>query len=587
MSYLFLCSLGPVQDFIATARRSRDLWYGSWMLSELAKTAARAIANQEGQEALIFPAPENIIQLQPDSSLNVANKVVALISSSPQEIGRLVFRTVSERLEALKQDAFNNIHGLYKIDLANKQINDLVEYYWTAVHLKDETKYSKVRSRAESLLTARKNTRDFKPFPGDYLPKSSLDGSRESVIEETSYPNGPSDPERENKIKRLYQKYHARSGERLSGVDLLKRLGKLNSDLESKFSSTSHFAALPYINRIGPQKYNELLIAIADHFTTSGWDLAEKDGTILYESRIPDWVPTPQTQELLRKKLVDELNAKAGKIRPGPYYAMLAADGDNMGRIIDAQTSPSAHRALSIALSKFADQVSGIIGKHQGCAIYCGGDDILAYLPLHTALGCAAELERTFRENVNFTAEKEGTTFRPTLSAGLVLAHHLTPLSDVLDMVRMAEKNAKNKVKDKNGLAVILDKRNGPSREIHGKWQVLDARLNSMISLTRVGAFSKGTAYDLQKIQRLFGNSGIPPETVSNEAYRIITRKRESGSNEGVDIKIKEAFESWLKVDGISAGDLSMELIIASMFADAMNMANGDEIQKTNKEAAS
>jgi CRISPR-associated protein Cmr2 len=40
MSYLFLVNIGPVQDFIASARRSRDLWYGSWLLSELAKAAA-------------------------------------------------------------------------------------------------------------------------------------------------------------------------------------------------------------------------------------------------------------------------------------------------------------------------------------------------------------------------------------------------------------------------------------------------------------------------------------------------------------------------------------------------------------------
>ncbi|MGB2771816.1 MAG: type III-B CRISPR-associated protein Cas10/Cmr2, partial [Anaerolineae bacterium] len=45
MPYLFQCAIGPVQDFIATARKSRDLWYGSWMLSELAKAAAKAIAD--------------------------------------------------------------------------------------------------------------------------------------------------------------------------------------------------------------------------------------------------------------------------------------------------------------------------------------------------------------------------------------------------------------------------------------------------------------------------------------------------------------------------------------------------------------
>jgi len=35
MEHILLFSIGPIQDFIASARRSRDLWFGSWMLSEL------------------------------------------------------------------------------------------------------------------------------------------------------------------------------------------------------------------------------------------------------------------------------------------------------------------------------------------------------------------------------------------------------------------------------------------------------------------------------------------------------------------------------------------------------------------------
>ena len=41
MEYLFLASIGPVQSFIASARRTRDLWFGSMLLSELAKAAAK------------------------------------------------------------------------------------------------------------------------------------------------------------------------------------------------------------------------------------------------------------------------------------------------------------------------------------------------------------------------------------------------------------------------------------------------------------------------------------------------------------------------------------------------------------------
>lgn len=37
-------AIGPVQDFIVQARRTRDLWHGSHLISELSRTAARALA---------------------------------------------------------------------------------------------------------------------------------------------------------------------------------------------------------------------------------------------------------------------------------------------------------------------------------------------------------------------------------------------------------------------------------------------------------------------------------------------------------------------------------------------------------------
>ena len=51
--YLITLSVGPVQDFIAAARRTRDLWFGSYVLSEVSKAAALAFKNKGA--TLIFP----------------------------------------------------------------------------------------------------------------------------------------------------------------------------------------------------------------------------------------------------------------------------------------------------------------------------------------------------------------------------------------------------------------------------------------------------------------------------------------------------------------------------------------------------
>jgi len=40
MPHVLVISFGPIQDFIASARRCQDLWFGSYLLSELARATA-------------------------------------------------------------------------------------------------------------------------------------------------------------------------------------------------------------------------------------------------------------------------------------------------------------------------------------------------------------------------------------------------------------------------------------------------------------------------------------------------------------------------------------------------------------------
>jgi CRISPR-associated protein Cmr2 len=53
---LLLFSLGPVQSFIAAARKTQDLWAGSWILSWLAWCAMRPLVEKMGPDAVIFPS---------------------------------------------------------------------------------------------------------------------------------------------------------------------------------------------------------------------------------------------------------------------------------------------------------------------------------------------------------------------------------------------------------------------------------------------------------------------------------------------------------------------------------------------------
>src|SRR5437868_6062489 len=95
---LFLVTVGPVQDFINSARRSRDLWFGSWLLSELSAAAARCLKAQPGA-TLIFPHPaavpydgEPLLDTGGTEARNVANRIIAKLPGdrSSDDVGAQV-----------------------------------------------------------------------------------------------------------------------------------------------------------------------------------------------------------------------------------------------------------------------------------------------------------------------------------------------------------------------------------------------------------------------------------------------------------------------------------------------------------------
>ena len=442
MRSLFLVTLGPVQDFIASARRTRDLHFGSWFLSEISRAAADEINNRQ-HEHLIFPAPEDTEQLQPGRRFNVANRILALIEQDPAQLAKHVREAVFQRLYEIRDQAYHGIHLPDKQHAdAYAQIENLVELVWAALPLPNEQEYHTVRNQLEAIVAARKNTHTFAPVTwGKNVPKSSLDGQLESVIPETDYPPPNASPaERQKKLEELYKQYKiAGLGERLSGIDLLKRFGKTAFD--TQFPSTSHFAALPFLERMKRiDKAGRAILSAEwktyisrlDNLAATpireqlelapaypGHPILERyDGSLLFEGRLLDILLLPSTDATNNKDFREARNAqqafynaldgqcsrmRLSKMRPYTYYALIQADGDNMGILIDAlaeqEQGYEQHRKLSQALSHFAEKVRNIVvHKHAGALVYSGGDDVLAFLPLHTVLECVIALKKQFQE---------------------------------------------------------------------------------------------------------------------------------------------------------------------------------------------
>ena len=316
------------------------------------------------------------------------------------------------------------------------------------------------------------------------------------------------------------------------------------------------------------------------------------DASILFEERLADLVIAADLQEA-RGSLDEFFRATVERgrpRRPQPYYALLLADGDNMGSTIDAQQQPDDHRKLSAALDGFASSVRGIVesAKFGGALVYSGGDDVLALLPLDRVLECAEELHTTFGAAVGayHGRDADGVTRNPSLSVGIAVCHHIEPLSDSLGLVRAAEKIAK-RYPGKDALAITLSKRSGVDCTIVGSWKTgFLQRLNQLIGWHRADAISGGTAYELREMQRRIP---VPPPATDGddahaadiwydiqrlEATRIAGRKRgEHGratKAHGEFIALVETLPTTARDRAAcqwDVGALADELIVAATFA--------------------
>jgi CRISPR-associated protein Cmr2 len=494
MTYLLAVSVGPVQDFIAAARRTRDLWFGSWLLSEISKAVAASLAGRGA--TLIFPPPE--ADLQSGSEFTVVNKLLAVIDSEDMPgVAADLKRAAKDRLEAELAVAQRNLtrRGL-AIDTATakEQLRGLLEVYcaWTPY---DQDRYRKCRERVGELSAARKNLRDVGKYSGRAgVPKSSLDGARESVIRE------PRPPKLwETSIKR---------DEYLDAVGVLKRFG---GEQPPKFESTLDVAGVPYALRVKaqcPDLYAQYVELVG----------SEDNRALLYEheSRQVLGDPGEKSAELAAK--LKALRQRLPKPAP-PYYGLLLGDGDKMGEAISNIGSLPEHQRLSERLSEFATRANTIISNLGGCPVYTGGDDVMALLPLHTALECSRQVNKAFREAM--------TDYRCTFSAGLAVAHALEPLSEVREVARRAEKQAKNEG-GRDALAVIVSPRSGAKVGALGKWDEFVPLLTQILDLYQADRLSAGVAYELRALARRTGKrtNFVLDDVLPKMAAAIAEKKR-------------------------------------------------------------
>ena len=597
--YVVILSVGPVQSMIAAARKSRDLWSGSALLSELAKACALSLKNNGAE--LIFPAiaTDDFESLEKNSDFSVGNKIqVCIQADNEQQLRELINqakqatrqRFLQEATEVYEDKDFQKSE--IRTQIWQSQVNDYVEIQAAWAKINDQQPYAKSVALASKVLAARKATRDFSqisadPYATDFMiPKSSLDGARETVLKEEHQ-------------KVLNTKTRAKLGlaasEQLDCLGIVKRLGlKKQAD---RFTAFTRITAHAWIEKIKDDvdfidikdAYERLVkndLATRVRGNQGIYDVFPYDAQFLYRSRLEAELRNFQDDDSFKDSLTGLLNVlkpfwkKYGE--PSAYGVLLLADGDRMGELLDKAQDKHAHQKITIALSQFAGGVADIMRKYDGHCIYAGGDDVLGFVPLHQAYDCAKALSQSFKSQLETIAQNLKADQVPTLSVGLAITHYMTPLSVIREYANQAEKYAKGDhiaelSQRRNALGILLDVRSGNQTKLRFSWDDMTAHqaFAQWVNLYLKKEIPSRIAYDTRTIdlrtKNIAKDQEIQKEIQIAELTLMLKKARLVNGNEIKEENIKAIntrFSKLVEQKKQSAlQQLSDELIVARWFA--------------------
>ena len=377
-----------------------------------------------------------------------------------------------------------------------------------------------------------------------------------------------------------------RVGERLSAPGLIKRFafGAYFKDILGKdeFPDTREAACRWWVNQLNKtnpaawnrwdQSVRELKMRAQDTLDQT-WTVHELlDESMLAPGRLTGLDLGACSK--LRQQFGTLLSAAKKERLPAPprYYAILVADGDNMGEYLRGQRGPTLEAAyhpemvkhfrelaqrqqcvksvddalksirpggpasqfsFSRALGEFTVKAAeDLYNIYHGAVVYAGGDDVLAVLPVATALSAAAGIASLFN------AELDGAT----LSAGLAIVHVQDDLRSAIAEARSAEACAKRS--GRGGLAVRVVRRSGECTEAFSPWECVVSGVEGELDWQGLSSGLANTS-DRWVHHLLDELESLAPWAAEGEAFSSRVAHLIEHSDDGQQFKASEVQQLW------------------------------------------
>lgn len=142
------------------------------------------------------------------------------------------------------------------------------------------------------------------------------------------------------------------------------------------------------------------------------------------------------------------------KLKRKNYYAVVQADGDNMGKFLETLDNKKV-TDFSKACLDYDWEACKEIDSSDGMTIYAGGDDLLFLAPVISAKGesvfdLCAKIGEKFNKQIKAVNSFKDNPCIPTVSFGIAVQHKKYPLYEALsrgrDLLELAKKAGNRKI---------------------------------------------------------------------------------------------------------------------------------------------
>ncbi len=467
-------SIGPVQDFIGQSRRTRDLWGSSYLLSFLAAHAMSGATRAKGR--VVRPQVKGDAMMswvdghgqgEPPKLGSLPNRFTIEIEANVDPGG--VAKAAEESLRTAWKRVCDAVWGRYVVQAVGegkdtaviwqRQIQNFWEVTWVIGLPEDHD------------LLARRKLWHTHWLPQEAGDKCTVMTDLQELSGHVRATDGASRKRQDafwNIIRTQTGMLDIRENERLCAVALVKRLypgvsrDALGWDVHVKnWPSTVDVAAAPWADRAldgAPDESESFAAAVlsatdrnhalmggvstlVDRNHSTSTPFLRLDANWFHRSFAANPKLAPLSEEGARTSVLAGLEALTNVAGSPPiYFALLLADGDRLGGLVSSLGSS----VVSDKLATFTRDVPNIVSRHRGVTVYAGGDDVLALLPLESALECASDIEKAYREPFGPTLA--------TLSAAIVFSHARDPLNGI---VAEAHRLLDEVAKEQNGRASV------------------------------------------------------------------------------------------------------------------------------------